>query len=229
MLGALLGDAFGRPLEGTDGHDSRLPGWVERRRCGSDPLGYSDDTEMMIFVAESILECGRVDADHLLRWMATHYEPARGYGKGARAAFAAAARGVPTSEASCSAWSEGSKGNGAAVRVAAIACLYSADDESLTSAVTASATVTHAHPTAVDGAVVMARATSAVLRTHRGEIPDADSFVACLEPTDSTFAEKLGLVPALVRARASTAEAVAALGNGVLAIDSVPLALLKRA
>ena len=227
MLGTLLGDAFGRPLEGVDGRDHRLPGLVERRRRGSDPLGYSDDTEMMTFVAESILECGRVDGDHLLQWMATHHEPARGYGKGTRAAFAAAARGVPASEAGYSSWSEGSKGNGAAVRVTPIACLYVADDESLAPAATASATITHAHPIAVDGAVVMAHATAAVLRTQRGEIPDADSFVACLRPTESAFAEKLGLVRALVRARASPAEAVAALGNGVLAIDSVPLALFS--
>ena len=73
----------------------------------------------------------------------------------------------------------------------------------------------------------MARATAAVLRTRQGVIPDADSFVASLEPTHSAFAERLGRVPVLVRARASTAEAVAALGNGVLAIDSVPLALFS--
>src|SRR5262249_1306971 len=156
-----------RPLEGADGRDSRLSGLVERRRRGTDLLGYSDDTEMMIFVAESILECGRVDGDHLLQRMATHYEPARHYGKGTRAAFAAAARGVPASETGYSSWSEGSKGNGAAVRVTPIACLHFADDESLAPAATTSATITHAHPFAVDGAVVVAQATAAALRTQR--------------------------------------------------------------
>ena len=180
---------------------------------------------MMIFVAESLIHSGRVDPDHLLRWMSTQHEPARGYGKGARTAFAATARGVPASEAAYVSWPEGSKGNGAAVRVTPIACLYAEDDDSLVAATVASAKVTHAHPAAVDGAVVMARATAALLKTNGEDIPAADSFVACLQPTDSALAAKLALVPALVRQRASTLEAAATLGNGVLAIESVPLAL----
>jgi poly(ADP-ribose) glycohydrolase ARH3 len=225
MLGTFLGDAFGRPIEGTGIEDNRLPGWVERRRRSSDPLGYSDDTEMMIFVAESILECGRVDADYLLHWMATHHEPARGYGKGTRAAFAAAARGVPATEAAFVSWPQGSKGNGAAVRVAPIACVYVHDESSLATAAATSANVTHADPGAVDAAVVMARAIAALLRAPERAAPVATSFIAQLQPTDRELATRLALVPWLVEQRASALAAVAALGNGILAIESVPLAL----
>jgi poly(ADP-ribose) glycohydrolase ARH3 len=227
MLGAMLGDAFGRPLEGTALGDSRLPRWVERRRESADPLGYSDDTEMMIFVAESLIECGRVDPDHLLRWMATHHDPARGYGKGTRSAFTAAMSGVPTSEASRSFWAEGSKGNGAAVRVAPIACVYSRNDSTLAPAAAASARITHGHESAVAAAVVMARAIAAALETDPRRIPDAGWFVSSLAGWDSTLDAKLRLVVGLVGERASTADVVAALGNGVLAVESVPLALFN--
>jgi poly(ADP-ribose) glycohydrolase ARH3 len=225
MLGTFLGDAFGRPLEGTSIDDNRLSGLVERRRRSSDPLGYSDDAEMMIFVAESILECGRLDPDHLLRWMATHHEPARGYGKGTRAAFAAAARGLPPTEAAYVSWPHGSKGNGAAVRVAPIACLYANDERSLVTAAATSARVTHANPAAVAAAVVMARATAAMLRAPLGALPEAASLTAALQPTDHELATRLAQVPSLVEQRASAREAVAALGNGVVAIESLPLAL----
>jgi poly(ADP-ribose) glycohydrolase ARH3 len=214
MLGTFLADAFGRPLEGMDATDHRLSERVERRRVGSSPLGYSDDAEMMIFVAESLLECGRIDPEHLLQWMSDHHEPARGYGKGTRAAFA-----------SNSLWPEGSKGNGAAVRVAPIACLYVDDDTSLSLAAAASATVTHAHPTAIDCAVVMARATAVLLRVPDGTMPALGSFMERLRPTEPTLTSRLSTVATLVQDRASPREAIAALGNGVLAIESMPLAL----
>jgi poly(ADP-ribose) glycohydrolase ARH3 len=225
MLGALLGDAFGRPLEGTALTDSGLPDRVERRRRGSDPLGYSDDAEMMIFVAESLVRCGRLNPEHLLRWMAQHHEPARGYGKGTRAALAAAARGVPAADVAYTCWPEGSIGNGAAVRVAPIACLHPERDQPLSEAAAAAARVTHASLVAVESAIVMARATAAVLRAPTGERPSPDAFLASIEPAEPTLAARLASVSALLHARASTREAVAVLGNGVVAVESVPLAL----
>lgn len=225
MLGAFLGDAFGRPLEGMDCRDARLRALVQRRRRGSDPLGYSDDTEMMIFVAESLLECGRVDPEQLLHWMATRHEPARGYGKGTRAAFAASARGVPATEAAYVSWPQGSKGNGAAVRVAPIACLYADDESLLATAAATSARVTHASSVAVDATVVMARAIAALSRASARTVPDAASFIALLQPSDRELATRLARVPCLVAQGAPALEAVAALGNGVLACESVPLAL----
>jgi poly(ADP-ribose) glycohydrolase ARH3 len=70
-----------------------------------------------------------------------------------------------------------------------------------------------------------ARAIGMVLLSVSEDFPHADSFVAELGPTDLALATKLTLVPALVGRRASANDAAAALGNGVLALDSVPLAL----
>jgi ADP-ribosylglycohydrolase len=116
LLGCLLGDGFGRPLEGVSFSDGRLCRWVDQRRNGSDPLGYSDDAEMMMMVGESLMACGAVHGPHLLAWMAEHHDPARGYGKGMGAALAGTQL-----------WPEGSEGNGAAARVTAIACRYPRD------------------------------------------------------------------------------------------------------
>jgi poly(ADP-ribose) glycohydrolase ARH3 len=71
----------------------------------------------------------------------------------------------------------------------------------------------------------MARATAALLSAPIAETLDVANFIAQLEPTDHELATRLALVPPLVERRASTRDAVAALGNGILAFESVPLAL----
>jgi poly(ADP-ribose) glycohydrolase ARH3 len=198
MVGCLLGDAFGRPLEGISHHDRRLPRLVERRRSGRDPLGCSDDAEMMILVAESLVDAARLDPPHLLRWMAANYDPARGYGRGTRLALAS---GVPSP----------SIGNGAAVRVVPIAWLADHD-------VRAAARVTHGSAVAVDAAVVFAHAVANALGGRH-------FFAASLGANEPALADRLTLVDRLVASAASTDEAVRALGNGVPAMESVPLAI----
>jgi len=46
MLGCVLGDAFGRPLEGMAASDERLPRLIDSRRAVSAPWSYSDDSQM---------------------------------------------------------------------------------------------------------------------------------------------------------------------------------------
>jgi poly(ADP-ribose) glycohydrolase ARH3 len=165
LLGCLLGDAFGRPLEGVSADDSRLPGWVARRRSGHEPLSYSDDAEMMMLLAESLIARGQLEGEHLLEWMARHHDPVRGYGKGTRAVFA--------KRSAYALFAEGSQGNGAAVRVVPIS------------------SITHAHPAAVDAAVVMARAIAAVLRAGELDLARLQSAHAPLRP-------RLTLIPDLL-------------------------------
>ncbi|MCA9610800.1 MAG: ADP-ribosylglycohydrolase family protein, partial [Myxococcales bacterium] len=122
LLGTLVGDALGRPFEGAEVGGTALHDEAVARRMETPRAwGHSDDGEMMLAVAASLREVGTVDEAHLLATLAAMHEPARGYGKGARAAFAAHAAGQPWTEAGRVLWPEGSKGNGAAVRVAPIA------------------------------------------------------------------------------------------------------------
>src|SRR5262249_48588034 len=158
LLGCLLGDAFGRPLEGMAISDPRLQGLIDARRNTVFPWGYSDDSQMMMSVGESLLARGFADPQHLIHTLADNYDPARGYGKGMKLIVEALRGGEGWDKVARSVWTTGSRGNGAAVRIAPLACFFHADEEQLVAATRMSAAITHADPLAIDGAVLMARA-----------------------------------------------------------------------
>ena len=88
LLGLAVGDAPRRPLRGADRHRHLLPvrpaGRRRRRTRAATTLYYTDDTQMMIGVAETLVEHGRIEQEPLARAFAANYHPDRGYGKGAR-------------------------------------------------------------------------------------------------------------------------------------------------
>jgi ADP-ribosylglycohydrolase len=94
FLGCALGDAIGRPFEMMSAGDRRLLPALDTMFSRPGPWPYTDDTEMMISVAESLTRVGGVRCDDLLMSLATNYEPARGYGHGMRLALAARCRNV---------------------------------------------------------------------------------------------------------------------------------------
>jgi len=163
LLGTFVGDALGMPFEGLPQID--VPAAVEmiaaRRGLGT----YTDDTQMMIAVAESLIARGRVDEQHLARAFQAGYDPDRGYGGGTRRVFELWATGTPIASAAAQIFGgQGSRGNGAAMRIAPVAVLFCEDPERLVAEATRSAQLTHAHPVGVDGAVVQAAAIGAALR-----------------------------------------------------------------
>jgi ADP-ribosylglycohydrolase len=80
LLGLALGDAFGAPFEG---------GVLERslwRLIGKTSDGrfrWTDDTQMALDVAESLIERRAVDQDDIAQRFARGYRWSRGYGPGA--------------------------------------------------------------------------------------------------------------------------------------------------
>jgi poly(ADP-ribose) glycohydrolase ARH3 len=182
---------------------------------------------MMISVAESYLRCGKVDAVDLLDKLVANYEPARGYGKGMKRICEALLAGARHDQVASSGWAEGSRGNGAAVRVAPLACAIQ-DEAELVSAAQASARVSHAHPLAVGGCVLMALAVHRALRHPGVEVWNPLDFVAELKESphlDKVYVSKLDDVLLLLRASAEPAPAATALGSGVTSEESVPYAL----
>src|SRR5882757_8224521 len=87
LLGLAVGDAVGAPYEGLTHADIFFqfgtPDKLVKNPFGG-TLFYTDDTEMMIGVAETLAECGRIDETRLCRAFAENYHPERGYGQGAR-------------------------------------------------------------------------------------------------------------------------------------------------
>ena len=85
LLGLAVGDALGAPYEGLTHADIFFQfGSADAlvKNPSGDTLFYTDDTEMMFGVAETLAECGHIDETHLCRAFAENYHPERGYGQG---------------------------------------------------------------------------------------------------------------------------------------------------
>lgn len=214
LLGTLIGDALGRPFEGASTTDTeRLAASLRRRVDAPRAWGHSDDGEMMLNVAESLCRRRVLDEAHLLGCLAEGHDPARGYGKGARAAFAVWAAGGTHHDAARALWADGSRGNGAAVRVAPIAACASSELV-VADLARRSASATHAHQEALDGAAVVALAVHRALhRVERGAVVRGLD-----EECQGDFRQRL---------RDAWSRDVHR--PGVLAIDTVPVALMSFA
>lgn len=125
---------------------------------------YTDDTQMAIALAESLLDRGGVEAEALGRAFVAAYDPQRGYGWGTTEVLRLVRSGVHPHDAAGSAFGgEGSHGNGAAMRIAPVAVRYADDPAALSQAALASARVTHAHPLGIEAAAAQAVAIAAAL------------------------------------------------------------------
>jgi poly(ADP-ribose) glycohydrolase ARH3 len=174
---------------------------------------------MMLAVADSVIECGDVDEAHLLATMAASHDAARGYGKGTRAAFRVWNETGSWELASRALWEEGSRGNGAAARVAPVAILHrTAPLDRLRSAARRSAMPTHSHQEAIAGAELVAMAIWLALKGVTARDLLAELVVMGVP---ESLQERVALIDLAQPAE----EAVPLLGHGVLTIESVPLAL----
>lgn len=162
LLGTFVGDALGMPYEGMP--PEAIPRRLDMRAARMGPGTYTDDTEMAINLAESLLRCDVVDPEDLARTFRAHCDLRRGYGGGTLAVMELWAQGVPVRDAARLVFDgRGSLGNGAAMRVAPVALRFHAEPQRLEEQARISAAVTHAHPEGIDGAVAQATAVAAAL------------------------------------------------------------------
>ncbi len=178
ILGLAIGDALGFPVEfissvpaireryGPEGVTGFLP-------AGTHPAGaFSDDTQMSIAVARSLIRAGQGDLDLLMKVMGEEFvawsrspENDRAPGGTCLRGCRNLARGVPWKEAGVS----DSKGCGAAMRVAPIGLFFHDRIEEMVRVAAASSALTHRHPTALASSVAAA---SAVAWAAAGKGPD---------------------------------------------------------
>ncbi len=221
LLGLALGDALGAPLEG--GPLERLA-WRALGRTRRGEMRWTDDTQMSLDLAESLIANGAVDPNDLARRFAASYRWHRGYGPGAARLLKRVARGADWREANRSVYPAGSYGNGAAMRAPVVGLFYAVRPEELPEAARQSARVTHAHPLGIEGAVLVATATAAAARSQG---PEGILAAAGAHGPSSPFADRLrGARAWLASARDPSPREVAdGLGHGVAAAESCPTAL----
>lgn len=224
FLGSLLGTGIGDSLGAGLAWGAIRPGRELAPR-------YTDDTHMTIGVAESLIARGGFDEEHMFLTFVRNWErePWRGYGPGPPIIFRAYRRGLDPAEVARSLYpGGGSFGNGAAMRVAPIACFYYDDLDELRRATVGSAKLTHTHPLGVEGAVIQALAIACAIRTRPGDIRPLDFAEALFAEAEShVFKRKLRALRALLLEQPDRRRIVKELGNSVEVFNSVPTAIFS--
>ncbi len=228
LLGLSLGDAYGARYEGGV-LERWLWRWIGTTQAGE--LRWTDDTQMSIDLVESYLATGGVDQDDLAARFAGSYRWSRGYGPGTARVLRRIAAGCDWRQAAQSVHAGGSFGNGAAMRAPVIGLIHVHRPDELALAAERSAVVTHAHPLAIEGAVLIAGATAAALRGD-SSATILDSVSAAVSRPE--LADRLSIARDWLESGrvAGTRDVVRTLGNGVAAqascVTAVYLALRYR-
>ncbi|MFO0852735.1 MAG: ADP-ribosylglycohydrolase family protein [Gemmataceae bacterium] len=222
LLGLAVGDALDAPFETLEAADIfarfGLPDAI-LATAATGPLRYTDDTEMAINLAESLVEVGEIQGDALMRAFAANFDPLRGYGGGAIRIIGAARNGGDWRATSETVYPGGSFGNGAAMRVAPVGLLFHDDPDKVWEQARLSARVTHRHPLGVEGARLLALA---VAQAVSAEEIDRKVFLQTLLDRAETEEFRWALRTARKMKRG---DSVAPLGNGVAAHQSVVTAI----
>jgi poly(ADP-ribose) glycohydrolase ARH3 len=167
LLGEAVGDGLGAPYEGLSADNLY---WL----CGvavelvknpsGDILYYTDDTQMLIGVAETLADHGRIVEEPLCQAFVANYQPERKYGRGARLVLEGMATGGDWRGIAANHFPGGSLGNGAAMRVAPVGLLFGDDLDRVWEEARLSALPTHVHPLGVEGAQILAAAVALAAR-----------------------------------------------------------------
>jgi poly(ADP-ribose) glycohydrolase ARH3 len=230
LLGTMVGDQLGAPFEGQPaeaipdlqgGPEEDSAYWIGASR-------YTDDTQMMIALAESLVIMGRADGADIARRFSDNYEPQRGYGSGAHQALSALRHGCQWDQAAKLVFPDGSFGNGAAMRVAPVGVHYFDDTVELRRAAELSAVITHAHPLGMEGAVLQARAVAEAMGIAGAPV-DPAAFLGVLQTfvrnDCDDYIRSMERIALLLTDHPTVADVVGALGNDIRAHRSVPAAI----
>ena len=222
LLGLAVGDALGAHFETQPAEFIARRYRAPRELLDDPPEGrycYTDDTQMAIGVAETLIACGCIDEAEICRRFAANYVPSRGYGRGARVVLDAMVEGGDHRYWAENLFPGGSHGNGAAMRVAPVGLLFRDDPSALWTQARLSALPTHVHPLGVEGAQVLALAVAHASRAENFARPE---FFAALAESCQLL-EYAG--PLRRAARVEHLRDLALFGNGIAAADSVVTAI----
>jgi len=241
LLGVAIGDALGRPGEGrphsatVERYGGPLREFKPWRGWTSGPVGtITDDTQMTMCIAESIVATGRIDFEEMGLRFASWLSYGRGKGRTCVEACSRLRDGIPWYEAGVK-----SAGNGAAMRTAPLGLLRYRDLRSLRVDSAIVAMITHADPTAIASAIAQSSCIAFCLTQTadsvdvRGLIDFVVEMIDGIEPHDieerrpgggqTTLAKRLSELPDLLR-NPDSREVYNYLYNGAFVLESLPTA-----
>src|SRR4030043_870776 len=123
LVGTAVGDGGGAGFEGRSAADYEA---IEAAAAERELLAYTDDTHMMIGVAESLVHREGFDGEHMSRVFIRNYEcePWRGYGPGPPSVFRMIRAGEAWDKAAEKLYHGGSYGNGSGRGVGPVGVFY---------------------------------------------------------------------------------------------------------
>jgi len=227
ILGCFLGDAFGAGFEGMNPEKARFHMSILSKKF---PRSYTDDTDMTLALAESIVQSGQVDPEDIAKQFNLHCDLTRGYAIGTIKAVLAIRDGLKWHQVARIVFESGSFGNGAAMRVSPVGLFYHHNLEGLQHAAIKQSNVTHVHPLGQWGAVMQAFSIGlAVSQDPKQPLKKGEVIISLREvlwrgPIE--YVKALNKIEEMVAQgkKLEALEVVRSLGNGVEAQFSVPSA-----
>jgi len=218
-MGTAIGDSLGARGEGI----FRLQ---ETKEIGP---RYTDDTAMMIGLAESLIECKGFNGEHMANRFMENFErePWRGYAWGPPRIFRMIRRGRKWNEMlDREIYPGGSYGNGAAMRIAPVGLFCHDDPKMLREVAHQSSKITHSHEWAMEGAALEAYAVARAVNLKPESFDKYEFLQELIKFTKvGIYQEKLGVMKRLLDEGAPRGTVIRELGNGVEAMNSVPAAI----
>ncbi|NDJ78800.1 MAG: hypothetical protein GYB65_21325, partial [Chloroflexi bacterium] len=222
LLGAMTGDALAKPAK-----DYSPDELLDRAEIGYEMMGgfYTEDTEMMLTVAEVLLDLGDIDPDPLAHRLGENLDPMRGYNPGALEVMYALQQGRDWRVANRLVFEDGSYGAGSACRAAPVGLFFHDDLDLVVDAAAETARVTHAHPVGEAGAVAVALAVALAVQ---GEQPRAIYEQVLEWLADTGFGDLVPYLEAmqdLLQVWPDPPDVVQVLGNRLTVQECVPAAV----
>lgn len=157
LLGVAIGDTLGHPFEGVLRKDikSRFDNFEEFIQNNKKLFNtYTDDSQLTLHTAKALIQGNGFTYDNFIeeyiRWL---NDPPIGPGYGCISSIRKLKQGISWQQAASN-----SGGNGTAMRIAPIGLFYCKNIEELKKYAIKSSKITHSHPAASAGAVIIARA-----------------------------------------------------------------------
>ena len=227
LLGCFLGDAFGAGFEGmTPGrvrfHIGNLSKTFTRY--------YTDDTDMTLALAESLIQCGQIDPEDVAKQFSLRCDLTRRYAAGTINAVLALRAGLKWHEVARIVFENGSFGNGAAMRVSPIGLFYHQDLTTLQEAAVKQANITHVHPLGQWGAVMQACSVGLAVVQSPKEPFEGEAVIVHLREVlwqgPIEYVKALNKIEGMLahKGKLGAQQIMQSLGNGVEAHLSVPSA-----
>lgn len=233
LLGAAIGDALGMPNEdlskkrSLELYGSPIKDFIPPHRDSVNGHlnrgSYTDDTQLTLTIAESIIECKGLNPERLAGSFCVWYKSKdeRNRGHACSQACERLLAGVPWYEAGAN-----KAGVGGAMRVAPVGILYAGQPRKVIEMATISCQITHQNLVAIDGAIIMAYAVSLLASadlTNKSLMNILNILAKSVK--SSEFKAKLQDVDFALRNRLEIDKAIGLLGNSEAAAEAVPLAL----